>query len=247
VLVEDFVKARRLLPVIVALAAIVGTAACSGPSNGPAPAPSSSAAQVPGALPGDQVESAVRTAFQNATAVHIHGTLSNQNGSLTLDLQLNRNDTAAGTVNEGGATMPLRAVDGTYYLQFTPQLVSASTNPQVKQAAARLTGKWVTGTSSLASGIVDSLKGLLSYNGFLRNMFSQQSQVPKATTTDTVAGVPVVVYEAGDGASVSVATASPHYLMRMTAPSDGSGQLDFTDWNKPVPVSAPAASDIYRG
>lgn len=239
-------KARRPLPVIVALAAALTVAtACSGQSGGSTPAPSSSA-HVPGALPGDQVEGAVRTAFQGASAVHIHGTLSNQSGSLTLDLQLNKDNTASGTVNEGGATMPLRAVGGTYYLQFTPQLVGASTNPQVKQAAAKLTGKWVTGTSGLASGIVGSLKQLLSYDGFLQNMFSQSSQVPNATTTDTVDGVPVVVYEASDGASVYVATASPHYLMRMTAPSDGSGQLDFTNWNRPVPVTAPAAADIYR-
>ncbi|HVV20089.1 MAG TPA: hypothetical protein VHF06_11685 [Pseudonocardiaceae bacterium] len=244
-IVEDPTVRRLLLPIALLLA----TAACtSRPTTTPTAATgtttTTSTAAVPGALPGNQVEGAVKAAFQQASAVHVAGTIVNSSGSLTLDLQLNKNHTAAGTVNEGGATIPLRAVDGTYYVQFTPQLISASTDAAVRQAGAKLTNKWVTGSSPLASGIVDNVKGLLDYDSFLQGMFSTQSQVPTATTTDTVDNVPVIVYEASDGASVSVATASPHYLMRLTAPSSGTGSIDFTNWNKPVPVSAP--TDLYQ-
>jgi hypothetical protein len=240
----------RLLVVVFGSALLV--TACSGQST---PAPSTSAAPtttaapsaVPGALPGNQVENAVESAFQGATAVHIKGSLTNNSGSLTLDLQLNRNKSAQGTVNEGGADIPLKAVNGVDYLQFTPQLISVSSNKAVEQAGAALTDKWVVGTSSLASDIVGSLKGLLDYDTFLQSMFATGSLTPTATTTDVVDNVPVVVYEASDGASVYVATASPHYLMRLTAPSSGSGSLDFTNWNKPVAVTAPTGAQLYAG
>jgi hypothetical protein len=33
----------------------------------------------------------------------------------------------------------------------------------------------------------------------------------------------------------------------MTAPAAGSGSIDFTGWNQPVPITAPPASAIYTG
>jgi len=44
---------------------------------------------------GSQVENAVKSAFSGATAVHIKGTLTNSSGTLSLDLQLNKDNTAA--------------------------------------------------------------------------------------------------------------------------------------------------------
>jgi hypothetical protein len=235
----------RLVLVGVGVAAMV--TACSGGQTSTPPATTSAApAPVAGALPGNQVQPAVKAAFQGATAVHVKGTLNNGSGSLTLDLQLNRDHSASGTVSEGGPAIPLRVVQGIDYLQFTPQVISGSGNAGVRQAGAALRNKWVPGTSRLASDVVDSLTGLLDYDSFLQNMFSVQSQVPNATTTDVVDDVPVVVYEAADGASVSVAKAAPHFLMRLTAPSTGSGELDFTDWNKPVPVTAPTSAQLYH-
>jgi hypothetical protein len=238
----------RLLMVVLGSALLV--TACSGPSTGSAPsttATTSAPTSVPGALPGNQVKNAVQSAFAAASAVHIKGTLTNNSGSLTLDIQLNRNKTGEGTVNEGGADIQLRAVNGVYYLLYTPQLISVSTNKAVQQAGRALTDKWVVGTSGLATNIVGSLTGLLDYGTFLQSMFSTGSLTPMATMTDIVDNVPVVVYEASDGSTVYAATASPHYLMRLTAPASGSGELDFTNWNKPVPVAAPTGAQLYTG
>lgn len=243
---------RRLLPVVLVLGAAlaVGTACSSGSSSTPAPSGSSvpTHAPPPGALAGDQVENAAKTAFEGASAVHIKGQLNTQSGTLQMDLQLNKDNTASGTISEGGATIPLIAVDGKYYVQFTPDVISKSGNPAATSVQAALANKWVPSTSKLASGMVDSLKGLLSYNDFLTNMFGQPgTQIPKATTADVVNNTPVVVYEASSGSAVYLAKSSPHYLMRMTAPSSGSGQIDFTNWNKPVPIKAPTAAQIYSG
>jgi hypothetical protein len=253
---------RRLLPVVVVLgAALVLASACSGSSSGASSpsgsAPSgavpsgsaASAAQPPpqGALAGNQVENQAKAAFQGASAVHINGTLTSQSGTLTMDLQLNKDNTATGSISEGGATIPLLSVGGKYYVRFTPAVITAAGSAATSVGPA-LTNKWVPSTSKLASGMVDSLKGLLSYNDFLTTMFGQPSgEVPKATTTDVVDNTPVIVYEASSGSAVYLAKSNPHFLMRMTAPSSGSGQIDFTNWNKPVPVHAPTAAQIYSG
>ncbi|HEX4705770.1 MAG TPA: hypothetical protein VH352_26870 [Pseudonocardiaceae bacterium] len=238
---------RSLLPVV--LGAVLLVTACSG--NAPAASGGTSqvpkAVSVPGAPAGSEVENAVRTAFLGATAVHIKGTLTNNTGSLSLDLQLNKDNTASGTISEGGAAIPVLSAGGKFYVQFTPQLISQSTNSAVGQAGAVLTNKWVSSDSPLASSMVAGLKPLLTFDSFVSNMFAQTSAAPTLTGTDVVNNTPALVYESTDGSTVYIAKSSPHYLARMTAPASGSGSLDFTGWNQPVPVSPPPAAQIYTG
>jgi hypothetical protein len=241
---------RCVVPVVVGLLGFALVACSGSPASAGAAGPSSvvpKAVSVPGAPPGNQVTGLVRAAFQGATAVHIKGTLVNSTGSLSLDLQLNKDNTAAGTIAEGGPSIPLVAVNGKYYVQFTQQVIAEAGNATLSQAAPGLAGKWVSSDASIASNMVSGLKPLLTYDSFVASMFSQVSEVPTLTGTDVVAGSPALVYESADGSTVYIARSSPHYLLRMTAPANGSGELDFTGWNKPVPVSAPPADQIYTG
>jgi hypothetical protein len=238
---------RSLLPVVLGAALLV--TACSGNSS-PVPASQARAPQavtVPGAPAGGDVQNAVKTAFLGATAVHIKGTLTNNTGSLSLDLQLNKDNTASGTISEGGAAIPLIAVGGKFYVQFTPELITQSTSSAVSQVGAALSNKWVSSDSPLASSMVAGLKPLLTFDSFVSAMFAQASAAPTLTGTDVVHNTPVLVYESTDGSTVYIARSTPHYLARMTAPASGSGSLDFTGWNQPVQVSAPPAAQIYTG
>ena len=45
--------------------------------------------------------------------------------------------------------------------------------------------------------------------------------------------------------TATVAAAEPHYLLRMEDPK--SGAMEFSGWNKPAPVSAPPAAELYSG
>lgn len=245
---------RRVLPVVLLVG--LGLAACSGSPSTSATPPAASgssavvapkAVGVPGAPAANQVVTLVKAAFQGASAVHIKGTLVNGSGSLTLDLQLNKDDTASGTISEGGPTIPLVAVHGKYYVQFTQALISESSDPTVQQLGPSLANKWVSSDASFASGMVSGVQPLLTYDSFVTAMFAQDSEVPTLTGTDVVNNTPALTYESQDGSIVTIARADPHYLLRMTSPAAGSGQLDFTGWNQPVPVSAPPANQIYSG
>lgn len=233
-------------PLCLALLGLVLTA-CSGAPAASSTPPAPKAVTVPGAPPGSQVTALVKSAFAGASAVHIKGTLVNSSGSLSLDLQLNKDGTASGTIGEGGPNIPLIAVNGKYYVQFTQEMVANTQNSAVSQVGPSLTGKWVSSDASIASNMVSGLKPLLTYDSFVTAMFAQTSEVPTLTGTDVVDNTPVLVYESQDGSTVYVTKSSPHYLLRMSAPASGSGQLDFTGWNRPVAVSPPPANEIYSG
>lgn len=238
----------RLLPVMLLLVGLV--AACSStPAAGGSPSAARvpKAVSVPGAPPGSQVESVVKAAFAGASAVHIKGTMVNSAGSLSLDLQLNKDNTASGTIGEGGPAIPLISVGGKYYVQFTQDLITHSSDTAVSQIGPTLTNKWVSSDASIASDMVSGLKPLLTYDSFVSAMFSQTSEVPTLTGVDVANGVPALTYETVDGSTVYIAKASPHFLLRMTSPAAGSGQLEFTGWNQPVAVSPPPADQIYSG
>lgn len=192
----------------------------------------------------------LKSALQGATAVHVKGTVSDSGSNTVLDVQLNKDGSASGTVGMGGANYPIIMVDKVVYLQFTPDVVKSVGLDPTSAAGQKLTNKWVPSTSKLmaSSDLTNSVQPLLDFNQFIGSL--AQNLPPgslKASKSDTVDGVAVMVYTESDGTAY-VTTSSPHYLMRLVpSASTGSGQLDFTNWNQPVAVQAPAASDIYTG
>jgi hypothetical protein len=201
--------------------------------------------------PPAKVLDTVKSAASGASAVHVKGSVTDSGSTVGLDIQLNKDGSASGTITEGGTTVPLIVADKVYYIQFTKNLMSTNGIDPTSSAGTLLLNKWVPSNSKMLSGdnMVSGLKPLLDYNSLLNNIIGQAgSDVPKQTGTDTVDSVPVQVYTMPDGSKVDVGTASPHYLIRLVAPkSAGPGQLDFTGWNQPVKVSAPPASEIYSG
>lgn len=216
-------------------------AASGGSTTAAAPTATSSAVTVAG----------IKSAIQGASAVHIKGTVTSSGSTVTLDLQLNKNGSASGTLGEGGADIPIVLANKVVYVQFTGDVMKANGVQPASAAGKLLLNKWVPSTSQVLSGsdIVSGVQPLLDYDTFTSGMISQiPSGDPKVGKTDTINGTPVQLLTFSDGSTADVATTSPHYLMRLTpGPKDGSGSLDFTNWNQPVAVAAPPASEIYSG
>lgn len=247
---------RRRLSVLVTPAitfgvALAAVAACS--TGGTPTAAGGNGASSSSSMPApDKLLDTVRTAAQNASAVHIKGSGLDSGTKMSLDMQLNKDGSASGTIDEGGSTISLVVADKVYYIQFTPSLMSTAGIDPAGDVGKLLVNKWVPSTSKMLAGsdMVDGLKPATDYNTFVPGLFDQMkgSDVPKSTGTDTVDGVPVAVYTFSDGSKADIATSTPHYLIRLIEPpSQGKGQLDFTGWDKPVTVSKPSAAEIYSG
>ncbi|MFL6077830.1 MAG: hypothetical protein ACJ73S_31085 [Mycobacteriales bacterium] len=219
----------------------------STPAGSPGAHPASARTAPP--LPPDQVTDAVKAAYQGARAVHVKGSVKDDDGSaINLDLQLNK-DSGSGTIGGTEMVIPVLFVGGVYYFQFTDSVIKASGGSPSSAASRRLRGKWVPSTSSLAADIPSDLKDMLNYDKFVGGLVDDDpSDVPtKPGEATTVNGVPALHYALPDDSTIDVATAAPHYLLRATGPPSDPGTMDFTGWDQPVPVTKPPASAIYSG
>jgi hypothetical protein len=194
--------------------------------------------------PPTQILAAIKSSASNASAVHIKGSAVDSGTSVALDLQLNKDGSASGTIAEAGTTIPLIVANKVYYVQFTKDLMSGNGIDPTGQAGALLLNKWVPSTSKMLSGtdMVSSLKPVLDYNALLSNMLNQAgTDTPKATGEDTVNGSAVEVYTMSDGTKVDVTKSTPHYLVRLVAPkSAGPAQLDAVIEEKAGGAGEPA-------
>lgn len=244
---------RYWLPaaVLAGAALVGGITACGGQS--PASSGSAAAATTTAAPTTTTAITAsdVKSAIQSASAVHVKGTMSDSGTNVALDVQLNKDGTASGTIGIGGPNYPIVLVNKVVYIQFTPDVLKSVGLSATSGPGKTIENKWVPSTSKLmaSSDLTSSVQPLLDYTQFTGSISqSMPAGAMKPGKSDTVDGTPVVQYTMSDGTPADIATSSPHYLMRLLpGPTDGAGQLDFTNWNQPVTVTAPSASEIYTG
>ncbi|QKV73360.1 hypothetical protein [Amycolatopsis sp. Hca4] len=223
-------------------------AGCSGAAETPAPAaagtsaPASSTAPAAPALDAADVGTAINDAAKQASAVHVKGTMTQEGSALNLDLQLNA-DSASGTVVKDGLEIPVLRIGDKYFFKFTDSLVKQAGAPAA--LAKQLTGKWVSSTAKIGQSIGAAFKTFLDYKSFTQGTLGElQKTTFKPGEQTTLAGAPALTFTSSDG-TATVAATEPHYLLRMADPKNGA--MEFSDWNKPSPVSEPSAAEIYSG
>lgn len=64
-----------------------------------------------------QLEARITAAAANVTAIHLSGTMTDSGQSVSLDMQINKDGSAQGTVTEQGATIPVIATATATYLR----------------------------------------------------------------------------------------------------------------------------------
>jgi hypothetical protein len=134
----------------------------------------------------------VETAIQNASAVHVKGTMAEGGSTIGLDVQINKAGTASGTISIGGPSYPIIYADKVVYIQFTPDVIKASGLDPASAAGKLLANKWVPSTSKVlaGSGLASSVQPLLDYTQFVgeigKNMPSGPLKVGKSDTVDGV-------------------------------------------------------------
>lgn len=240
----SYLKRSAVFPVALALAAC---AACgsstSTPAASPTSAPSTSAAPV--ALTADTVVAAMTKAYQGASAVHIKGSATEGGDSIAIDIQLNKGN-SGGTISEGGATIPLRQVDGKYYMQYTSEVLKLAGLSTTAAPGSLLKDKWVSSDSKIVGTAMDSFKEFLDYDTTLSTL-TKPTGTLKDAGAGTVDGTATEKFSDTDGSIMFVSTSTPNYPLQQTGPASSPGTLAFTGWDKPVPVAAPTGAELYSG
>ena len=191
---------------------------------------------------------AFRKAAASATAVHVKGRMKAGTEITSLDLQLNRvANTAQGTIGTQGATFPVILVGGVQYVQFTDSVMKLSGADTI---APFVRDKWVASDSETGKAMDSDFTSLISYDGFIAGIASAGSGGligRTAAGTTTYNGQTVAVYKHDNGTEAYFAATGPAYLLAIVdSSSSGGGLLAFV-WNRPTTVTAPPASQIYKG
>jgi hypothetical protein len=225
---------------------IAGTATTAGAAAAATSVAKDFATGKPESLSPDQVVSAITTAYQGASAVHVKGSTASGGSTMKIDLQLNK-DSGSGTLEGEGMTMPVNWANGVFYLQFTDILITKMGQSPTTGPGAALRNKWVSSNSPIGSSMASAVKDFLNYNAFLQKLVDEfRRKAFTAAGSETVNGVAVFAFKSADGTILDVAASTPHYLMRVVEPQTGS-ELNLTGWNHPVAVTPPPASEIYSG
>lgn len=206
-----------------------------------------------------QLEARVSAAAATATAIHVTGTLVDDGQSMSLDLQINKDDSAQGTVSESGMVIPVIATTTTTYFQLTSSLITmmsaqmASGGSGSAALLSSLTGKWIASTSSAGASLHNDLAGIMNFGQMTSQFSGGSSGADGSVATFTYIGTGVVdgqqVAQYRDVSSdkstpttiMSVPLTGPALPIEISAGSQGSIALV---WNQPTTVTPPPANEI---
>jgi hypothetical protein len=240
---------------ILAVVAPLIIAACGGSghrqSTEPTPTtpvpttPVPSTVDVVHAAPGQIVSDATR-AINAVRSLRVTGTVTDNNSTIKLDLHLVNGTGATGSMSENGLGFKLISVGGSAYING-----SAGFWRQFGGSAAvkLLQGKWLRAPAG--SGQFSSFASLTNVHELLSGILAGHGALTKGSRS-TVDGQPVIALQdhsnPGRPGILYIATSGQPFPIRLTgsAPA-GQAQLDFSAFNEPVTVKAPASSvDISK-
>jgi hypothetical protein len=236
-------------PVAIAVALLAVLAAgcgASSPTPTPTPALTAPASTAPpgnplAALTARQILTKAIADFMAASSVHVAGSERAAGQTFTMDLTVGANG-CTGTVGLGGqGSVLLLRIGGTLWMkpddQFWKSALAAAPAdlPAVEGRYVRLSPK----------GPATSSFGAFCYLSQLASQVSGgENQLVKGQTA-TIGGQPALELEDTKQAGSAYVTisASPEFLQT----GDTGGHVDFTDYNAPLALTAPSASQTVAG
>jgi outer membrane murein-binding lipoprotein Lpp len=182
-----------------------------------------------------------------AESAHIVGSVSNDGKPMTVDLSgaTDGSNQSLELGVGGGAKATILTVGGKYYLlgnaKFWSDQISAN-------AAKLLDGKYVKVPAAEAKDFGDlTIKSLLTElfddKEMQAALKSPDSKVAK-TTVDGGAAYSVTDKTGKKGGELIVSADGKATIFKIVGPSDDTGELEFSEWNKVAKVDAPPASQI---
>ncbi|MGW6393185.1 hypothetical protein ACWFR1_22335 [Streptomyces sp. NPDC055103] len=215
----------------------------------PSPSPDPFAKLTP-----DEIGERAVTATQSATSLRMAGRVAADGQPLDIEFAVNDRDECTGVMKIDGGTAELRRVDDITYMKgdeaFWRVSMASQGMPeaQIDATIELVKGRWLkiapgqAGSADLG-GVCD-LKGLLAdldkdpaeRGGLTRGPDGEVDGTPVATLSKKKAG--------GGTTTVSVSQEGKPYILKMVRTGgDEPGSMVFSDYDKPVDVVVPPASE----
>lgn len=184
-----------------------------------------------------------KAALASAKSVHVVGSTA-AGSSVQVDIRVKSGSGAAGSITVSGAKIEIVKLGEKMYFH-SPATVWIEQGLSADMARL-LAGKWVLmSASALGSGGEDLLR-MTSTQGLSELLVPDgMPKRPGATwPTATVRGVPTIKLTDDTGSLYVARTGKPYPVRIGDAPALGGGQIDFTEYDKPVTITAPPAAQI---
>ncbi|HVQ88923.1 MAG TPA: hypothetical protein VMT88_12165 [Actinomycetes bacterium] len=224
---------------VLATIAIIGSVVLSGcgnsdtPSADTTPTPAASANGVED-LSANQILDEVSTAVGDATSVHVSGEGMSGDQQVGIDMQMTSSGDAQGTLTLSGQQVSLIIADGATYFSADEAFWTSQVGPEV---APQLVGKYVEVPAN-----DHSFDNVASYSAFFDSLLKPEGAISKGDQTD-VDGVPTIqLLEAKNDGTMYVALEGDPLPLKVETKDQGS--VTLSEWNEPVTVSPPSATDI---
>jgi len=240
-----------------AVTAVLLTAACGSSGNGPSSLPSTGSSPItspsPTALTPNGVGkkapkamlAAAMKALSGSSSVRFKANVVDQKQRITMDLQVTRTGT------KGTVSMPFKGKRGTMqlivlgkesYVQGTGQFWQNAIGAEKGPAAGKLAGQmfgghWVKMPTS--SGMA---QGMPASPADVAKMFTSTTGPLKKGKPKTVDGRPAIGLISSDGTMYIATTGDPVPLLVAPAKAAQKQQATFSDYDVPVPITAPAGA-----
>lgn len=201
-------------------------------------------------LPAKEILQKSLDAASAASSVTVKGAITENGQKIALDMTLGK-DASEGTISAQGVSIQLKFVSGKAYLKasgddFAKLIGNGQSEAAGKAIAALIGDKWLAVPTDAASsdeaGNLGAFSQLGQKDSLLEGILKPDGTVT-VKGTDTINGTPVVLLDSSEGdGTLAIATMGEPYPVQIKgtgSSGDGSGQIDFTNWNAPVSVTAP--------
>ena len=181
------------------------------------------------------VQDAVANA-QAASSVRMSGSIPAQNGSLVLDLQVEKPSSATGTISLAGTHVRIVRIGDTVYVNgdaaFWRKLLGAA-------AAKRFAGHWLKASASQSN--LAGFARLTDINQYFNGTVASRGTLEKKGTTTYNGQKVIAIVDNGKGGATFYVAASgkPYPVAILGGSGSKAGAIRFSDWNAKVAVTPP--------
>lgn len=184
-----------------------------------------------------EILAASKAAADSAGSVHVAGTLTGNGTQITLNLSLVSGHGGRGQISQNNLSFKLIVIGDTIYIKGSPAFYSHFGGTT---AAQLFQGKWLK--APVSQGELGSLAALTNFSQLIDQSLAGQGTLAKGATT-TVAGEPVIeLRDTSRDGSLFVASTGEPYPIEIVKRGSETGHITFTDWHKPVSLSAPSGA-----
>ncbi|MFH8385441.1 hypothetical protein ACH4E7_31630 [Kitasatospora sp. NPDC018058] len=246
-----------------------GTAACGDDKDksadkAAAPATTAAAAATPTATPtptptvakldtdkltAQEIEKQAKDALANAASLKVAGTMSTEDGAMTIQLAMDRQGQCQGKMGMPGMGSYEIISDGKqYFIKPDAQFWKTFGGPKGEAVAELFKGRYLTGFQDDPK--MKSLSELCNLSVASKEMLTDDSSgTPAKGSAGTINGIKTFSLketdDKGEESLLHVATEGKFYPVRLEKKGGkDAGQIDFTDFDKPFTVQLPSPDNV---